>query len=117
MKNFSPDKRVLDNCKIYSMLHKYSKGRHLSFHTPGHKAGAWDITELSYSDNLSCPKGVIKEAENDISEILGSAASFILTDGSTAGTCMLIGKSMQGRTPTFGWTAYIKAFPPSRREP
>ena len=85
MKNFSPDKRVLDNCKIYSMLHKYSKGRHLSFHTPGHKAGAWDITELSYSDNLSCPKGVIKEAEKDISEILGSAASFILTDGSTAG--------------------------------
>lgn len=90
MKNFSPDKRVLDNCKIYSMLHKYSKGRHLSFHTPGHKAGAWDITELSYSDNLSCPKGVIKEAENDISEILGSAASFILTDGSTAGVLSML---------------------------
>jgi uncharacterized protein yaaO len=90
MKNFSPDKRVLDNCKIYSMLHKYSKGRHLSFHTPGHKAGAWDITELSYSDNLSCPKGVIKEAEKDISEILGSAASFILTDGSTAGVLSML---------------------------
>ena len=90
MKNFSPDKRVLDNCKIYSMLHKYSKGRHLSFHTPGHKAGAWDITELSYSDNLSCPKGVIKAAEKDISEILGSAASFILTDGSTAGVLSML---------------------------
>ena len=67
------------------MLRAHAKKKHVSFHTPGHKAGDWDITELSYSDNLSCPKGVIAEAERDISALLHSSASFILTDGSTSG--------------------------------
>lgn len=44
-------KETLKKCRIYGML-KENK-RHVSFHTPGHKYGKWDITELSYSDNLS----------------------------------------------------------------
>lgn len=67
------------------MLQENAKKKHLSFHTPGHKAGGWDITELSFSDNLSCPHGVLRDAEREIADVLGSAASFILTDGSTAG--------------------------------
>ena len=85
MKHFRTDKQVLKNCKIYSMLKREARHKHLSFHTPGHKFGAWDITELSFSDNLSCPNGVIAEAERDISDLLGSKKSFILTDGSTCG--------------------------------
>ena len=61
------------------------KRRHISFHTPGHKRAGADITELSYSDNLYSPRGVIAQAEEDIAEILGAARSFILTDGSTSG--------------------------------
>jgi arginine/lysine/ornithine decarboxylase len=59
--------------------------RHISFHTPGHKRAGWDITELSYSDNLSAPTGAIARAQQDLSRICGASKSFILTDGSTCG--------------------------------
>ena len=62
-----------------------SQGRHLSFHTPGHKRRGKDITELSYSDNLLSPAGVIKTAEEDCAKILGARKSYFLTDGSTCG--------------------------------
>ncbi len=69
---------------ILNML-RAQKRKHISFHTPGHKRAGLDITELSYSDNLSDPKGVLLRAERDISQIVGSEASFLLTDGSTSG--------------------------------
>ena len=72
------------------MLSTHARGRHLSFHTPGHKQGGWDITELAYSDNLSCPRGCIAEAEKDIADILGAEKSFILTDGSTSGVLSML---------------------------
>ena len=59
--------------------------KHLSFHTPGHKKGKWDITELVFSDNLSSPKGCILQAEKDIATLLGAQRSLLITDGSTAG--------------------------------
>ncbi len=67
------------------MLKRSAKKPHLSFHTPGHKRGKWDLTELSYTDNLSAPTGCIREAEEDIARVLGAEKSFILTDGSTCG--------------------------------
>jgi arginine/lysine/ornithine decarboxylase len=81
---------VLADCKIYQMLLENAQKPHFSFHTPGHKVGAWDITELSFSDNLSCPRGCIAEAEQDIAKILGAEKSFILTDGSTAGVLSML---------------------------
>ena len=67
---------------------------------PGHKArgdfkkkfpiAPIDITELSYSDNLSCPDGIIAKAQEDIAEILGAQKSYILTDGSTSGVLSMI---------------------------
>ena len=90
MKNFFKNKRVLRDCKIYQMLSAHARGRHFSFHTPGHKVGTWDITELSYSDNLACPRGCIAEAEKDIADILGSKKSYILTDGSTSGILSML---------------------------
>ena len=84
---------------IYSQLKKKARldGR---FHVPGHKArgdfkskftiAPLDITELSYSDNLFCPDGIIAEAQKDIAEILGAQKSYILTDGSTSGVMSMI---------------------------
>ena len=67
---------------------------------PGHKANGEfkkffpvadiDITELSYSDNLGCPEGVIADAQRDIASILGAARSYILTDGSSLGVITMM---------------------------
>ena len=83
---------------IYSQLKKSRFTK--SFHMPGHKAhgefknkfpvAPLDVTELSYSDNLACPKGIIAEAQKDIAEILGAQKSYILTDGSTSGVLSMI---------------------------
>ena len=48
---------------IAAMLDRQKK--HISFHTPGHKRAGADITELSYSDNLTDPSGAIRRAEED----------------------------------------------------
>ncbi|MBQ7770382.1 MAG: hypothetical protein IJ373_04265, partial [Clostridia bacterium] len=89
MRKILQDENVLKNCKIFGMLAAQSPS-HVSFHTPGHKVSGWDITELSYSDNLSCPTGCIAAAEQDIAQILGAAKSFILTDGSTCGVLSML---------------------------
>ena len=90
MKRVFTHKPTLANCKIYQMLRLQAKAEHISFHTPGHKAKGFDITELSYSDNLACPSGCIAEAEQDIARLTGAAASFILTDGSTSGVYAML---------------------------
>ncbi|MBQ8658124.1 MAG: hypothetical protein IJ506_03235 [Clostridia bacterium] len=87
---FRLNTKILKDCKIYSMLFRAARKRHVSFHTPGHKKGKWDITELSFSDNLSAPRGVLKRAQEEIAAILGANASFILTDGSTSGVLSML---------------------------
>ena len=80
--------RVPRGCRIYAMLR--AQGRHLSFHTPGHKRRGEDITELSYSDNLLSPTGVLAAAEKEIAALLGAEKSFLLTDGSTCGVFAML---------------------------
>lgn len=89
MRRFFKDKRTRKACHILKML-SAQKSKHLSFHTPGHKQNGFDITELSYSDNLACPRGCIAQAEREIAEILGANKSFILTDGSTSGVFSML---------------------------
>lgn len=84
---------------IYSRLKKFANAKK-SFHIPGHKARGdfkskfrtadLDVTELSYSDNLLSPSGVIAAAQKDIAEILGAAKSYITTDGSSSGVYSLL---------------------------
>lgn len=84
---------------IYSQLKKGEKFSK-SFHMPGHKASgdfksrfkdaSIDVTELSYTDNLLCPDGVIDRAQRDIAKILGATKSFITTDGSSSGVLALV---------------------------
>ena len=100
-------KKYFKNCKIFDMLHAAPK--HLSFHTPGHKYGKWDITELSFSDNLSNPTGVLKEAQADIAHILGAEKSFILTDGSTCGVLSML-YAVQPERPVFSACAHKSVY-------
>ena len=90
MQTYLKNKNTLEKCHIYRMLRENANRDHISFHTPGHKVGAWDLTELSFSDNLSSPNGCILQAEKEIAEILGSYKSFILTDGSTSGVLSML---------------------------
>ena len=89
MMRFFNDKHTRKKCRIFQML-SAQKRKHLSFHTPGHKQKGFDITELSYSDNLACPRGCIAQAEKEIAQILGANKSFILTDGSTSGVFSML---------------------------
>lgn len=85
--------------RIYDQLKKYARADK-SFHVPGHNGrgefkkmfplAAFDITELSYSDNLFCPDGVIAQAQSEIAEIMGAEKSYILTDGSTCGVLSML---------------------------
>lgn len=79
---------------IADCLANYAKGGAVRLHMPGHKgkvegslseAYSRDITELSFSDNLANPSGVIMLAEKDIAKICGAKRSHILTGGSTLG--------------------------------
>ena len=90
MRKLFSNKRILQGCHIGNMLVSQAKKGHISFHTPGHKQTGWDITELSYSDNLSSPHGCIARAQEDIARILRAYKSFILTDGSTAGVLSIL---------------------------
>ena len=57
------------------------------FHTPGHsgkaEAGKYDVTELSYSDNLLHPEGEIAALEKKIASVYKAEACFISTQGAT----------------------------------
>ena len=44
-----------------------------------------DVTELSYTDDLSGPTGPIAAAQSDIAMICGAKRAYITTDGSTSG--------------------------------
>lgn len=84
---------------VYEQL-KAKQRADKSFHMPGHKGrgdfkakfpvAPYDVTELSYTDTLSSPSGVIAQAQKDIAEILGAEHSYITTDGSSSGVLALI---------------------------
>lgn len=84
---------------IASRLAEYAKSDVVRLHMPGHKGKGkgefssiygYDITELSFSDNLAKPEGIIANAQNDIANILGAKKSYILTGGSTLGIFVMV---------------------------
>ena len=84
---------------IFSMLEGYAGKNAERYHMPGHKgkgcgvlSGVYpcDITELSFSDNLANPCGVILKAENDIASLIGAKRCRILTGGSTLGVLVSV---------------------------
>jgi arginine/lysine/ornithine decarboxylase len=86
---------------------KYAEENNISFSMPGHKAGAGflsskegkrlydnlfkiDITEVEGVDNLHHPEGIIKEAQELLSNFYGSKKSYFLVNGSTSGNLAMI---------------------------
>lgn len=91
---------------IYEMLEHYIQTSNASFHVPGHKNGAAygageeagflaevmraDVTEISGTDDLHHPEGVIREAQELAADCFGAEESFLLVGGSTSGNLALI---------------------------
>lgn len=86
--------------EILSQLNKYKGKDRNRMHMPGHKnagefkslfpVSAIDFTELSFTDDLSCPVGAIKRAQDDLAEIMGAKRAYITTDGSTSGVLAML---------------------------
>ena len=88
------------NYEILTQLSRYKGKDRIRLHMPGHKnfpafraafpVAPIDITELSFSDDLSCPSGAIDRAQRDIAEITVAKRAFITTDGSSSGVMAMM---------------------------
>lgn len=94
-----------DRIPILEKLQQIAQANPLSFHVPGHKNGAvfpeqaryyfdailkLDVTELNGLDDLHSPTEIIAEAEKLAGDFFGSAHTFFLVGGSTAGNLAMI---------------------------
>ena len=91
---------------IYEALLDYKKKKESSFHVPGHKNGQAyasfggagmlsdvmeiDVTEITGTDDLHHPEGVIQEAQQLAADCFGAEESYFLVGGSTVGNVALI---------------------------
>lgn len=86
---------VKNKTPIVDFLKEYAESDTSRLHMPGHKGKApeclpeglqeayrYDITEISDADNLYDPQGIIKESEENASEIFG-VKTFYSTEGSS----------------------------------
>ncbi|MCS6103026.1 aminotransferase class I/II-fold pyridoxal phosphate-dependent enzyme [Clostridium botulinum] len=87
---------------LLNELIKYHKEKNLLLSMPGNKAGLGffrddigkefaeklgflDITEVDHLDNLHCPEGVIKEAQELLSKTYNAKKAYFLVNGSSCG--------------------------------
>lgn len=89
---------------LIEALKLHSQASPVSFHVPGHKngrlfqndlsplvsAGVWDQTEIKGLDDLYRPHGPLYEAQDLLSDLYGTRASYLLTGGSTAGNLVML---------------------------
>ena len=82
--------------RLPQVLGDYAAANAARFHMPGHKGrgmqgfwrpelAAWDVTELSHTDNLHEPTGILAAAQADCAACYGAENTFFLVNGSTAG--------------------------------
>lgn len=94
---------------IYEHLKRYAESAAHRYHTPGHKGAegfealfpgaALDITELDFSDNLLCPQGILKEAQELVADCYRVETCRFITSGTTVGNqiMMLVAKRLGGK--------------------
>ncbi|MBC7326453.1 MAG: aminotransferase class I/II-fold pyridoxal phosphate-dependent enzyme [Moorella sp. (in: Bacteria)] len=86
---------------LWEALLNYREQQINSWHTPGHKEGSYtwpswrqvlgegtlalDLTELPGLDNLACPAGVIRSAQEKAAAFFGVARTFFLVNGASSG--------------------------------
>lgn len=95
------------NAPLYEELLRYRSRKDVSMHVPGHKDGQAfralginhlllsqameiDVTEITGTDDLHHPEGVILQAQQQAAELFGAEETFFLVGGSTAGNLALI---------------------------
>nr|WP_044035799.1 aminotransferase class I/II-fold pyridoxal phosphate-dependent enzyme [Clostridium bornimense] len=93
---------MLIKLPLLNELIKYHKEDNLILSMPGNKSGIGflrdevgqnfinklgylDITEVDPLDNLHCPEGIIKEAQNLLRDLYGSKKAFFMVNGSSGG--------------------------------
>ncbi|MDL2236131.1 hypothetical protein LJC07_08380 [Christensenellaceae bacterium OttesenSCG-928-L17] len=87
--------------QLPEMLDRYAHRNTARFHMPGHKGRGmggffsrelanWDITELSFSDDLQNPSASIQKAQELYAARYGAKHTFFLVNGSTAGLLALL---------------------------
>ncbi|MEK3718559.1 aminotransferase class I/II-fold pyridoxal phosphate-dependent enzyme [Paenibacillus sp. FSL R7-0333] len=103
------DKLQPGRAPVYEMLEQYRHKGNISYHVPGHKNGEayrstvsaesagyltevmrYDVTEITGTDDLHHPEGVIREAQELAADCYGAEESYMLVGGSTAGNLALI---------------------------
>lgn len=91
---------------VYEMLEQYRSQGKISYHVPGHKNGEaytgtggagylgeimkYDVTEITGTDDLHHPEGVIKQAQELAADCFGAEETYFLVGGSTSGNLSLI---------------------------
>lgn len=93
--------KTQEQAPLWEALLQYRQQNYNSWHTPGHKDGGYtwlpwrqalgaetlalDLTEVPGLDNLACPAGAIKAAQDKAAAFYGAARSFFLVNGSSSG--------------------------------
>lgn len=90
---------------LYEALLKYKSTQQRTYHVPGHKNGqvysddysrlmhdvmSIDVTEITGTDDLHHPEGVILEAQQLAADCFGAEESYWLVGGSTSGNIALL---------------------------
>ena len=86
---------------LQEALGAYEREDCARFHMPGHKGrglagfwrdelAAWDVTEISRTDNLHAPHGALITAENEMAKAYGAKHSFYAVNGSTGAVQAMI---------------------------
>ena len=74
---------------LNDMLTKYGTANAIRLHMPAHKGvvDGWerDVTELSFTDDLRNPQGVIATSQKQYASVVGAKHCHYLVNGSTAG--------------------------------
>lgn len=91
------------NRPLVNKLIEFQQKKPVSLHVPGHKNGmlsglpsamraalSFDVTELNGLDDLHQPEEVIKEAQEQLSRLYKTEASYFLVNGSTVGNLAMI---------------------------
>ncbi|MBR5515438.1 MAG: aminotransferase class I/II-fold pyridoxal phosphate-dependent enzyme [Clostridia bacterium] len=91
------------NTPVYDFVHKYAGQDVSRFHMPGHKGKsflgceAFDITEIEGADVLYGCNGIIKESEDNLSSLFGTAHSYYSTEGSSLCIKAMLALALQGK--------------------
>lgn len=93
---------------LFEHLCEYADKNRISFAMPGHKGGRGlsdefkrrlcelDVTELSDTENLHSPNGIITAAKKELSSVYQSRESYFLTGGSTEGVHIMLHSTIKG---------------------